>query len=77
MNHKEFSIWLEGFLCNKTVLQTDEILIIREKLSKIKEENIPYNIENFRDNLFSHKFPNITVPPPPKAPKIICGNNDK
>ena len=51
MNHKEFSIWLEGFLCNKTVLQTDEILIIREKLSKIKEENIPYNIENFRDQL--------------------------
>ena len=40
MNHKEFFVWLEGFMTNRdwtTIKQTD-IEVIQEKMKEVKDE---------------------------------------
>jgi len=40
MTYKEFYIWLEGFMTNRswTVIQQKDIETIQEKMKKVKEE---------------------------------------
>jgi hypothetical protein len=78
MNHKEFSIWLDGFLHNKETLNKMDILSVREKLSKINEEDNFFkdNLQRFNEGL-KHRLPNIVNPPIPRAPNIICKKDDK
>jgi len=49
INHKEFYIWLDGFLTNRdwTVIQESDIESIKEKMSKVKDEN-EFDIDKFR-----------------------------
>ena len=49
MTHKEFYIWLDGFLTNRdwTVIQESDIESIKEKMSKVKDEN-EFDLDKFR-----------------------------
>ena len=49
MTHKEFYIWLDGFLTNRswTVVQESDIDAIKEKMSQVKGEN-EFDLDKFR-----------------------------
>ena len=49
MTHKEFYIWLDGFLTNRswTVVQESDIDSIKEKMLQVKDEN-EFDIAKFR-----------------------------
>ena len=46
MTHKEFFIWLNGFMTNRswTVIQQDDIEAIEEKMKEVRDE---FNINDF------------------------------
>jgi len=46
MTHKEFFIWLNGFMTNRswTVVQQKDIEIIQEKMKEVRDE---FNINDF------------------------------
>jgi hypothetical protein len=46
MTHKEFFIWLNGFMTNRswTVIQQKDIEIIQEKMKEVRDE---FNINDF------------------------------
>ena len=49
MTHKQFYIWLDGFLTNRswTVIQESDIDAIKEKMSQVKDEN-DFDLDKFR-----------------------------
>ena len=49
MTHKEFYIWLDGFLTNRswTVVQESDIDAIKEKMLQVKDEN-DIDLDKFR-----------------------------
>ena len=49
ISHKEFYIWLDGFLTNRswTVVQESDIDAIKEKMSQVKDEN-EFDLDKFR-----------------------------
>ena len=49
MTHKEFHIWLDGFLTNRswTVVQESDIDVIKEKMSQVKDEN-EFDLDKFK-----------------------------
>lgn len=46
MTHKEFYIWLTGFMTNRrwTVIQQADIEVIQEKMKEVKDE---FNFDDF------------------------------
>lgn len=55
MTHKEYFIWLEGFLTNRdwTVIRQIDIETIQEKMKEVKDENPKPSI---------HRYEQIPVP---------------
>jgi hypothetical protein len=49
MTHKQFYIWLDGFLTNRdwTVVQESDIDAIKEKMLQVKDEN-EFDLDKFR-----------------------------
>ena len=69
MTHKEFYIWLDGFLTNRcwTVVQESDIDSIKEKMKEVKGE-LDFNIEKYKGHKSAHPFNPINP--------IIGGVND-
>ena len=49
ITHKEFYIWLDGFLTNRcwTVIKQKDIDVIKDKMLQVKDEN-EFDLDNFR-----------------------------
>jgi hypothetical protein len=49
MTHKEYFIWLEGFLTNRdwTVIREIDIETIKEKMSEVREEKVEPSIKRY------------------------------
>ena len=49
ISHKEFYIWLDGFLTNRswTVVQESDIDSIKEKMLQVKDEN-EFDLDKFK-----------------------------
>lgn len=63
MNHKEFFIWLDGFLTNRswTVVKESDIDAIKDKMKEVKGDNeIDWN--SLRSNKQKSPFNPITIP---------------
>jgi len=47
ITHKEFYIWLDGFLTNRdwTVIQESDINVIKDKMKEVKEE---FDVDKFK-----------------------------
>jgi len=62
MNHKEFFIWLDGFLTNRnwTVIQESDIEVIRKKMKEVKGE---FDIDwtSMRTNKQKSPFNPVTI----------------
>ena len=38
MTHRDFTIWLEGFLAGKNSIDSDELVILRKELERVIDE---------------------------------------
>lgn len=49
INHKEFYIWLDGFLTNRswTTIKETDIDVIKEKMLQVKDEN-EFDLDKFK-----------------------------
>jgi hypothetical protein len=49
INHKEFYIWLDGFLTNRSwaTIKVKDIEVIKEKMLQVKDEN-EFDLDKFR-----------------------------
>ena len=82
MTHKEFYVWLEGFMTNREWTEIREIDIesIKEKMKEVSETS---NItKRDRDNFLDNKRELLgenwnTHPYKPTGPKIIFHNQDQ
>jgi hypothetical protein len=79
MNYKEFYIWLDGFMTNRswTVIQQADIEGIQEKMKEVKEVNQPGMFDPNRIPIPVNPFPNTANPTidPYKPPfEIYCGD---
>jgi len=78
MTHKEFYIWLDGFMTNRrwTVIQQIDIETIQEKMKQVKDE-IKFGIaEPYRAPLPINPFPNNNDPYKPPY-DVYCGDKQK
>lgn len=50
MSYKEFYIWLDGFMTNRswTVTQQSDIETIQNKMKEVKDDNPVFDIEKFK-----------------------------
>ena len=77
MTHKEFYVWLEGFMTNRE--WTEDLAAIKEKMKEVSETT---NInKRDRDNFSGNKRELLgenwnTQPFKPVGPKIIFHNED-
>jgi hypothetical protein len=79
MTYKEFYIWLEGFMTNRswTVIQQSDIEGIQNKMKEVKEVNQPGMFDPNRIPIPVNPFPNTANPTidPYKPPfEIYCGD---
>lgn len=82
MTHKEFYVWLEGFMTNREWTEIREIDVesIKEKMKEVSETT---NItKRDRDNFLDNKRELLgenwnTHPYKPTGPKIIFHNGDQ
>jgi hypothetical protein len=80
MTHKEFYIWLDGFMTNRswTVIQQSDIEGIQNKMKEVKEVNQPGMFDPNRIPIPVNPFPNTANPTidPYKPPfEIYCKNS--
>jgi hypothetical protein len=63
MNHKEFFIWLDGFLTNRswTVVQESDIEAIKDKMKEVKGE-FDIDWDSMRVNKQTSPFNPVTIP---------------
>lgn len=63
MTHKEFYIWLDGFLTNRswTVIQQSDIDAIKEKMKEVKNE-LDFDLTQLRNNKQISPFNPVTIP---------------
>jgi hypothetical protein len=63
MTHKEFYIWLDGFLTNRswTVIQQTDIESIKDKMKEVKSES-EINWDSLRVNKKTSPFNPVTIP---------------
>ena len=79
LSYKEFYIWLDGFMTNRswTVIQQADIEGIQEKMKEVKEVNQPGMFDPNRIPIPVNPFPNTANPTidPYKPPfEIYCGD---
>ena len=67
MTHKEFYIWLEGFMTNRdwVVIKQIDIETIQEKMKEVKEVNQPGMFDPNRIPIPVNPFPSTGDPTPP------------
>jgi hypothetical protein len=67
MTHKEFYIWLEGFMTNRdwVVIKQIDIETIQEKMKEVKEVNQPGMFDPNRIPIPVNPFPSTNDPTPP------------
>ena len=82
MTHKEFYVWLEGFMTNREWTEIREIDIesIKEKMKEVSET--PNITKRDRDNFLNNKRELLgenwnSQPFKPTGPKIIFHNQDQ
>jgi len=63
MTHKEFYIWLEGFLTNRSweVIQESDIDSIKEKMKEVKGDFDIERLEGLRQNKRTSPFNPVTI----------------
>jgi hypothetical protein len=80
MTHKEFYVWLDGFMTNREWVVEKDLETIKEKMKEVSEtSNI---IKRDRDNFLDNKRELLgenwnTHPYKPEGPKIIFHNGDQ
>ena len=80
MTHKEFYLWLEGFMTNREWVVEKDLETIKEKMKEVSEtSNI---IKRDRDNFLNNKRELLgenwnSQPFKPTGPKIIFHNEDQ
>ena len=75
MTHKEFYIWLDGFMTNRkwiSITQGD-IESIQEKMKEVKEDNRIGIAEPYRVPMPINPFPNDSDPYRPPY-EVYCGD---
>jgi hypothetical protein len=75
MTHKEFYIWLDGFMTNRkwaSITQVD-IETIQEKMKEVKEDNRIGIAEPYRVPMPINPFPNDSDPYRPPY-EVYCGD---
>ena len=82
MTHKEFYVWLEGFMTNREWTEIREIDVesIKEKMKEVSET--PNITKRDRDNFLNNKRELLgenwnSQPFKPTGPKIIFHNEDQ
>jgi len=62
MTHKEFFIWLDGFLTNRswTVVKESDIDAIKEKMKGVKGE-LDFDIDKYKGHKSSNPFNPVTI----------------
>jgi hypothetical protein len=75
MTHKEFYIWLDGFMTNRrwTDFKQGDIETIQEKMKEVKEDNRIGIAEPYRVPIPINPFPNDTDPYKPPY-EVYCGD---
>jgi hypothetical protein len=75
MTHKEFYIWLDGFMTNKrwTDFKQVDIETIQEKMKEVKEDSRIGIAEPFRVPMPINPFPNDIDPYKPPY-EVYCGD---
>jgi hypothetical protein len=75
MTHKEFYIWLDGFMTNKrwTDFKQGDIETIQEKMKEVKEDIKIGIAEPFRVPMPINPFPNDSDPYKPPY-EVYCGD---
>ena len=75
MTHKEFYIWLEGFMTNRswTVIQQSDIEGIQNKMKEVKEVNQPGIFDPNRIPIPVNPFPLRDDPYRPPY-EVYCGD---
>jgi hypothetical protein len=75
MTHKEFYIWLDGFMTNKrwTDFKQVDIETIQEKMKEVKEDSKIGIAEPFRVPMPINPFPNDSDPYRPPY-EVYCGD---
>jgi len=75
MTHKEFYIWLDGFMTNRrwTDFKQGDIETIQEKMKEVKEDNKIGIAEPYRIPMPINPFPNDTDPYKPPY-EVYCGD---
>ena len=75
MTHKEFYIWLDGFMTNKrwTDFKQGDIETIQEKLKEVKEDNKIGIAEPYRIPIPVNPFPIKDDPYKPPY-EVYCGD---
>lgn len=61
MNHKEFFIWLDGFLTNRSweVIQQTDVEAIKDKMKEVTGE---FDLNSLRSNKQTSPFNPVTIP---------------
>ena len=75
MTHKEFYIWLEGYLYGKLENKHIEIAPIVEKMGEVKDVNQPGMFDPNRMPIPVNPFPNTNDPLTPPW-EVICKTKD-
>ena len=75
MTHKEFYIWLDGFMTNRkwTSITQVDIETIQEKMKEVKEDSRIGIAEPFRVPMPINPFPNDSDPYRPPY-EVYCGD---
>jgi hypothetical protein len=75
MTHKEFYIWLDGFMTNRkwTSITQVDIETIQEKMKEVKEDNRIGIAEPHRVPMPINPFPNDSDPYRPPY-EVYCGD---
>ena len=62
MSHKEFFIWLDGFLTNRSwaVIKELDIEVIKDKMKEVKNE-LGFDLELLRNNKGTSPFNPVTI----------------
>ena len=74
MTHKEFYIWLDGFMSNRewTVIREIDIETIKEKMKEVKDDPKIGITEPYRVPIPVNPFPKIDPYSPPY--EVYCGD---
>jgi hypothetical protein len=79
MTHKEFYVWLDGFMTNREWVVEKDLETIKEKMKEVSETSniIKRDRDNFLDNKRELLGENWNSHPyKPEGPKIIFHNED-